>query len=245
MLLLALTLLNPVSAVAAEQGYAGENNRPAACRFDMARGAMTLGVGGGGVRTVAPGEAVRIDPRWTPYPSAWDEVPLRCLDGWRVSNPAVARLTRDRRVLTIAADAPEGALVTLAARYRGHPVTQAYRVIRPVVSPLVGVWTQGRAECPNDDGLFELVFARDGSFTVTFATPLHNRIDYRGRWQARGGELVLDGIAPAASGGALPGDMARATGFGLGADGLLRFAVPWHGSLEGRGACRGAFRRVR
>ena len=240
--MLALVLLNAVATGAAGQGYAGENNRPAACRFDMARGAMTLSVGGG-PRTVAAGERVRVDPRWTPYPSAWDEVPLRCLDGWRVSHPRVARLSGDRRTLTIAADAPEGAQLTLSARYRGHRVTQGYRVIRPVASPLVGVWTQDRAQCPNDDGVFELVFGRDGAFTVTFAAPLHNRIDYRGRWSGSGGALRLTGLA--AAGGSLPANLANATRFSLGADGLLRFETPWHGAAGGRGTCRGAFRRTR
>ena len=240
--MLALALLNSMALLAAGQDYAGENNRPAACRFDMARGAMTLSVGGAPL-TVAAGESVRVDPRWTPYPSAWDEVPLRCLGGWRVSHPGVARLSRDRRTLTIAADAPEGTELTLSARYRGRALTQAYRVIRPVASPLVGVWTQDRAQCPNDDGVFELVFGRDGGFTVTFAAPLHNRIDYRGRWTTRAGELLLADLA--AAGGRLPDDIPNATGFSLGADGLLRFATPWHGAAGGRGTCRGAFRRVR
>ena len=240
--MLVLAWLNAIALLAAGQGYAGETNRPAACRFALDRGAMTLSVGGGPM-TVAAGESVRVDPRWTPYPSAWDEVPLRCLGGWRLSHPGMARLSRDRRTLTIAAYAPAGTVLTLSARYRGHAVTQIYRVIRPVASPLVGVWTQGRAHCPNDDGLFELVFGRDGRFTVTFAAPLHNRIDYRGRWAVRGGDLLLTGIE--AAGGRLPGDIANATGFGVGADGLLRFATPWHGAADGRGTCRGAFRRVR
>lgn len=240
--MLMLALLNSIALLAAGQDYAGANNRPAACRFDMARGAMTLSVGGAPL-AVAAGESVRVDPRWTPWPSAWDEVPLRCLGGWLVSHPRLARLSRDRRTLTIAADAPEGAELTLSARYRGHRVTQAYRVIRPVASPLVGSWTQDRAQCPNDDGVFELVFRRDRTFTVTFAAPLHNRIDYRGRWSVRGGELLLSGIE--AAGGRLPADMANASGFGVGADGLLRFGTAWHGAAGGRGSCRGAFRRVR
>ena len=240
--MLASALLNSIALLAAAQDYAGESNRPGACRFDMARGAMTLSVGGAPL-AVAAGESVRVDPRWTPYPSAWDEVPLRCLSGWRVSHAGVARLSRDRRTLTISAHAPEGTQLTLSARYRGRTISQTYRVIRPVASPLVGIWTQDRAQCPNDDGVFELAFGRDGSFTVTFAAPLHNRIDYRGRWTVSGEALRLSGIE--AAGGRLPANIANATGFDVGADGLLRFATPWHGSADGRGNCRGAFRRVR
>ena len=86
-----------VGLVAAIAQYPGERNDPDACRFDMARGGMTLAVGLGEI-AVAPGETVPVRPSWTPYPSAFDPVPARCLNGWRVSDAKTARLAKDRIV---------------------------------------------------------------------------------------------------------------------------------------------------
>jgi hypothetical protein len=242
--MLGLTMLAVVAAAAAADldQYPGEANRPARCHFEMDNAGMTLTVGGG-ARSVAPGETARIDPRWTPYPSAWDEVPIRCLDGWRVSHPALARLSRDRRTLRIADDAPEGAVVTVSARYRGEAVTQEYRIVRPVASPLVGTWVQDATACPAGDGVFELVFGRDGTFALTFDTPMHSNVDFRGRWRTEAERLLLSDVV-GRGGQALPADMAMESGFAIAEDGALRFASPWHGTAGARGRCTAAFRKA-
>ena len=237
-----MMLIALAAAGADSAQYAGEANRPSACRFVMNGAGMTLSIGGG-ERAVAAGESARIDPRWTPYPSAWDPVPIRCLTGWRVSDPRLARLSRDRRTLRIAANAPEGAVVTVSARYRGHPVTQAFRIIRPVASPLVGTWVQDEAACPARDGVFELVFGRDGGFALTFDVPMHSNVDYRGRWRTEGDRLILSEISGRGD-RPVPADMGSETRFVIGPDGRLQFETPWHGTAGTRGRCTAGFRRV-
>lgn len=227
-----------VGLVAAIAQYPGERNDPDACRFDMSRGGMTLAVGLGEI-AVAPGETVPVRPSWTPYPSAFDPVPARCLNGWRVSDAKTARLAKDRASLRIADDAAAGTVVTLTARYRGETVTQRYRVIHPVASPLLGIWRQRAADCPGGDEVFELAFRRDGGFTVTFDVPMHDRVDYRGSWRVEGARLIVDGIHDEE---APPADRAAASDFAIGEDGLLRFATPWFGH-RAQPACTAPFKR--
>lgn len=226
--------------VSATKQYPGQNNRPQACRFDMDRGAMVLMIANG-ERTVAPGEVVTVDPRWTPYPSAWDPVPRSCLDGWRLSRGAPARLAADGASVRLDDDAAEGSRFELTARYRGRTITQAFRVIRPIVSPLVGIWTQDEAACPGGDAVFELVFRRDGSFAVTFEPEFHSRIDYGGRWQVEGDRLVLSNVTAAGS-QPPPASAGEGSTYRLLDDGRLEFASPWYGHRSGE-LCRAAFRR--
>jgi len=221
------------------QGIA-DGNRPDACVFDRRRGAIVLNHVLGD-RSAAPGETVEIDPQWTPFPHSYYGVPHRCLTGWRVSDRTLATLSTDRRRLTIARNAPEGATVTLSARYRDETVSQNVRVIVPVASPLVGSWRQPDADCPGAAGLFQLAFNRDGTFSVTFGLPMHSNVDYRGRWRVDGDRLVLSDVA--ASSGAVPGDSSRDARFTIGGDGRLSFDVPWHGTSATRGTCRAPFRR--
>lgn len=235
-----IAILVSLAAMAAVQGgYVGDANDPDRCRFEQKKGAMTLAIANDTIK-VAPGEVAKVSPSWTPYPSAWDSVPHRCLSGWRVSDPKLARLSPDHRTLTFATDAKEGATVTLTARYRGKKITQAYRVIHPVVSPLIGSWQQRAADCPGGDDVFELRFRRDGSFSVTFDTPMHSRTDYDGRWAVEGDQLILSNITPYSTDTPVPADLATRSAFKIAPDGTLGFAVPWYGHRRDA-ICRAVF----
>lgn len=227
-------------AAADEQDYAGAGDRPARCLFDLERGAMTLAPTSGEV-SVAAGESAQIAPHWTPYPGAWDPVPHRCLSGWRASDQRLSRLSRDRRTLTIARDAPAGTLINLTARYRGREVNQAFRVIVPLVSPLIGTWRQRSEDCGRDTVVTELVFRRTGEFSVTFTPLLHNSVEYRGRWRSERDRLILSDIATAS--GRIPTDFIPEAIYAIDPGGALTFSAPWHGTMARHGTCAGAFRR--
>jgi hypothetical protein len=228
------------SSAASGQSYAGENNRAERCLFDMARGSMTL-MTGAQEAPVAAGGSAQINPHWTPYPSAWDPVPSRCLTGWGVSHPRLARLSPDRRRLVVSPDAPVGTLIQVSARYRGHPIKQSYRVTQPVMSPLVGTWRQRADGCAPDTSVMELVFRSTGEFSLTFAALMHGAVDYRGRWQVEGNRLLVTDVRPA--NGELPGDVGTETLFQISPGNELTFATPWHGTKSLRGTCRRAFIR--
>lgn len=115
------------------------------------RGALLFGVRL--PERVAPGETVAIFPRWSPFPSWFTEVPIRCFTDWRVSDRAVATLSRDRATLRIAAGAPVGATITLTARYNERELRHQFTVIRRVASPLVGRWRPVEGTCPQHGDL--------------------------------------------------------------------------------------------
>lgn len=226
------------AAMLGGQGIA-DNNRPDRCIFDMQRGAIGLTYNIGEI-PIAAGETAQIRPQWSPSPSSFYGVPHRCLDGWRVSDRTLAMLSRDRRSLTIAASAPEGATLTLSARYRGTTIQQRFRVIRPNVSPIVGLWQQRESDCPGDTRLFELVFNRDGRFAVSFGLHFHGGVDYRGRWRVDGERLILSEIS-AERMSPLPADIAQEATFALNGERRLTFGRNWYGTSNGRGTCRAAF----
>lgn len=234
-----MSALMIAAALLGGQGVA-DGNQPERCIFDVDRGAMIVTIGLGEI-AVAPGETVRIRPQWTPFPQSFYPVAHRCLSGWRVSDPRLATLSRDRRSLVIGRRAPAGTVVTLTARYRGETLTQNFRVIAPIVSPLVGGWRQRAEDCPGDTWVFGLGLDRDGSFSVTFGWPMHSNVDYRGRWRADGDRLILSDLA--ASSGQIPADAVREARFTIDEVGGLRFDPSWYGTAGARGTCRAPFIR--
>lgn len=226
--------------IAAAPAQYERNYNPDACRFNLDAGAIVLATRS--EQSVAAGETVTLRPAYTTNPGSFDEVPGRCLTDWRVSDPRIARLSRDRKTLTLAPDAREGGEVTVTARYRGQPVIALkVRVIVPVQSPLVGFWTQeGVAACPEASRVFDLVFERSGAFSVALGPRFHGSRDYSGRWRVEGDRLVLSDLT-----GSVPADMAREVRFTVGADGGLSFDRPWLGTQGERGTCTAPFRKLR
>lgn len=206
------------------------------------RGALVLAHGGDA--RVSPGEAVPVTPFWTPYPSAFIDVPHRCLTGWRVSDSALARLSADRATLTVAPDAPVGARFTLTARYRNRAVERHFEVVRRVASPLVGNWRPVAGACAERTAITGLAIRDDGSFAVETIMRPHYSPSAAGTWQVDGDRLLLT-PEYASNGNHGPStDFQTEARFTI-TDDILRFDRPWHGSVEGHGTCNAPLQRVR
>lgn len=66
-------------------------------------------------------------------------IPLRCVDEWRISPPAAATLSDNRRFLDISPDAEPGAL-TLTAIAQGYSTSITIPVIDPDLPNIYGSW---------------------------------------------------------------------------------------------------------
>jgi hypothetical protein len=217
---------------------ATEPYQPETCTFDMDQGVFRMATLG--TRTVAAGEKIDFTIYYSRYPSDFNDVPVACLSGWKLS-PAVATLANDRRSLTVATTARAGTIFTLTYRYRGKPHVQKFEVIDPVKSPLTGFWTQEHvAACPADQQVYDLVFNRDGSFGLMFGPNIGYRKDLTGNWRVDGDRVILSAIA-----GEKPADFNGEARFTLGADGGLTFDRPLAGTQGARGTCSAPFRKVR
>lgn len=155
--------------------------------------------------------------------------PIACLKGWKVSDPAIARLSSDRGRLIIAETAPVGAKVTLTASLRGNTAEVAFTVVAKDAVVLTGFWSEvGEADCPaGEPPLRELRFLGDGQFEATW-TPFERYVDY---W----GTYVFDPASGAirltpTGGNRIPADADLEGRAALGADGLLRLTGVFFGS---------------
>lgn len=206
------------------------------------RGALILGQAL--PERVSPGETVAIEPQWTPTPSWFEAVPLRCLGGWRVSNTAMATLARDRRSLRIAADAPVGATVVLTARYRSRELRHSFMIVRRVSSPLVGSWRPVEGACQPRTAITGLSFRDDGHFEVETVQRPHYSPTARGNWRTEGDRLILSDVSAFDGNGRPSTDFQNEARFVI-EDNVLRFDRPWHGSAEGHGTCNAPLERSR
>ncbi|HRD28177.1 MAG TPA: hypothetical protein PLO65_07750 [Caulobacter sp.] len=156
-------------------------------------------------------------------------VALGCLKGWTVSDPGLATLSADHSTLTLAADAPPGARVTLSARLAGKPVVAEITVVARDAVVLTGFWKEvGDADCPlGSPSIMELHFLPGGKFELTWQ-PFERYVDYWGDYSFDPGTGAVT-FRPT-GGNHVPGDAdweGRAT---VGADGLLRFSDLFFGS---------------
>lgn len=233
-----------VAGVAASQAMA----QPTAEGLDAERCILTTrGALLFGIRLperVAAGETVAISPRWSPFPSWFTEVPIRCFTDWRVSDRAVAALSRDRTTLRIAANAPVGATVTLTARYRDRELRHQFTVIRRVSSPLVGRWRPVEGACAPNTAIYGLQFRDDSRFEVETVMRPHYSPTASGNWRVDGDRLLLSDFTASDGNGNRSPDFQAEARFTLEGD-TLRFDRPWHGSADGRGTCNAPLQRMR
>jgi hypothetical protein len=149
------------------------------------------------------GATVKLVPSINMQPAGTRELPVRCTSGWSVSGPAV--LSADRTALTIAADAPVGALVTVAFTHQGKPVKAQFQVIGRDEVVLTGRYSQSSLQgCQVSDPVGELEFSPGSRFSVTFR-PFESYRDYWGRYSfdpatrrmaltVEGGNFVPEGL---------------------------------------------------
>lgn len=111
-------------------------------------------------------------------------VPLTCLKSWSVSDARLARLSPDHSTLTLAADAPPGSKVTLAARLGGKPILAEVTVVARDAVVLTGFWKEVDApDCPiGSPSIMELHFLAGGKFELTWQ-PFERYVDYWGDYQ--------------------------------------------------------------
>jgi hypothetical protein len=126
------------------------------------------------------GAVVRLAPMVDRSPAGTDEIPLKCTSGWAVTGPAT--LGPDRKSLTIAADAPPGAIVLVRFYHEGKPVSTQFRVVAKDAVVLTGRYTQRSLEgCLAHEPVRELEFRAEYRFSVTFM-PFETYRDYWGSY---------------------------------------------------------------
>jgi hypothetical protein len=126
------------------------------------------------------GAVVRLTPMVDRAPAGTDEIPLKCTSGWAVTGPAT--LSQDRKSLTIAPDAPVGAIVLIRYYHSGKPVQAQFRVVPRDEIVLTGRYTQRSLEgCSAPEPVRELEFQPENRFSVTFM-PFETYRDYWGRY---------------------------------------------------------------
>jgi hypothetical protein len=113
-------------------------------------------------------------------PGGTVELPLKCTSGWAVTGPAT--LAADRKSLTIAPDAPPGAVVLVRFRHDGKPVSTQFRVVAEDEIVLTGRYTQRSLDgCIAQEPVRELEFRPENRFSVTFM-PFETYQDYWGSY---------------------------------------------------------------
>jgi hypothetical protein len=149
------------------------------------------------------GAAVRVTPMADRSPAGTVELPLKCTSGWSVSGPAA--LSPDRRSVTIAPDAPAGAVVAVGFRHADKPVEIRFRVVAKNEIVLTGRYSQRSLEgCHAPEPVRELEFQPENRFSVTFM-PFETYRDYWGtysfdpaskrlRLTVEGGNFVPSGL---------------------------------------------------
>ena len=126
------------------------------------------------------GAVVRLTPMVDRSPAGTAEIPPRCTSDWAVTGPAA--LSADRKSLTIAADAPPGAVVHVRFRHDGKPVSTQFRVVAKDEIVLTGRYSQrGLEGCPAVEPVRELEFRPENRFSVTFV-PFETYQDYWGSY---------------------------------------------------------------
>lgn len=212
---------------------------PEKCRVPLDRGLVVLAMAP--APKVAAGEQAKLRPSYTTNPGAFDALPAKCFSDWRVSDRKVATLSRDRTRVNVATDAKAGTRFVVSARFQGRRIEQVFEVIAPVVSPIVGFWSQEQVEaCPSETRVFDLVSERTGDFAVSFGPSYPGQKDYCGKWRVEGDRLLLSDIT-----GTRPADFVSEVTFKVGADGSLSFDKPWLGTQRDRGTCSAPFRKLR
>jgi hypothetical protein len=107
--------------------------------------------------------------------------PTDCISHWHV-DPALGRLSADRRTLRIAADAKPGAELVISYQAGGSAVTRSMRVVGRDEIVLTGLRGQRAVEgCTMQVPVGELEFREDGTFAVTYR-PFETYKDYWGRY---------------------------------------------------------------
>ena len=176
--------------------------KPAAWRWDAARGEIALSAEPGAAQAcnpvgrrmlwpstpdIAPG--ARTVARVLNALSASQIIPLPsgCVDAWRVEPAQYAQIDQ-AGVIRIAPDAPDATPVQVTAHIGAKQVRGDMRVSDPQRFPLVGIWSQvsetpcgtGIARTPVDK-IRELKFDGSGNFSVT-TTPFESYKDYWGSY---------------------------------------------------------------
>lgn len=126
------------------------------------------------------GAVVRVTPMVDRTPAGTAELPLKCTSGWSVTGPAT--LSADRTSVTIAADAPAGAIVAIAFSHDGKAVAKHFKVVAKDEIVLTGRYSQRSLEgCTAHEPVRELEFRPENRFSITFL-PFETYQDYWGSY---------------------------------------------------------------
>ena len=126
------------------------------------------------------GTSLTLAPKQLRGHAGTHDVPFDCTSDWSVSDPRHATLSQGRRHLTIAADAPPGATITISYRSADRPVKAVLTIVGRDQLVLAGTRSQ-ISGCRNREPVRELVLTTEGRFSATFM-PFETYNDYWGRY---------------------------------------------------------------
>jgi len=148
------------------------------------------------VESLVVGQTRPVTPGVASHPGSFEPLPSACLKNLKLSVPDAGVFEQNRYGnydLVILDTAPLGERISLSATYRGQSIRASFTVFDPERSPLVGYWRQEEGSCPEETLIRELVFAADGTFSVTWE-PFESYKDYWGTYEydIESGQLDLN-----------------------------------------------------
>jgi hypothetical protein len=142
------------------------------------------------------GETVRVRAYSPQGPYAPKTIPLSCMRNWTINPAGAGSYSADHSLLTIAADAPVGDILTLGADAPGGFAYLTTALVGRDDVVLTGRWGQIEIDCPNGpaptEPVRELEFDAMGGFSVTYL-PFETYKDFWGkaRFDAAGRRMEL------------------------------------------------------
>lgn len=128
------------------------------------------------------GASISLEASWTDRPGAFEPIPKHCVTDLQISPAGLATIGADGASISLAEDAPSGALITITGRVAAQTLEAQVRVVDPINAPLSGTWRQSHTSCAEHVPVRELVFNSEGRFTVTW-TPFEAYRDYWGTYR--------------------------------------------------------------
>ena len=168
------------------------------------------------------GTTIALWPKQARGPAMPSE-PLDCTSEWKVSDPALGRISDDLRTVTIAEDARPGAELVISYLAGGKPVKRSVRIVGKDEKVLTGIRGQRSVEaCGIHAKIGEIEFTESGHFSVTY-NPFETYRDY---WGTYSFDAATGALAMKVTGGNYQPD-------GLDLEGTVRFEPDGRLVLDG------------
>jgi len=192
-------------------------------------------------KSVKIGGRFELRPYFTERPGSFEPLSPACLSNIKVSDPgfgSVEKADNHKVLIQVSDNAETGSLVYITASYLTQSVIGRYTAYDPAATPLIGRWSQDKANCEPGSHIEELIFSADGTFSVTWQ-PFESYKDYWGQFEygPETGGLTLNVEA----GNAIPPDVT--SGNIVISDNLFEGITASFGTPEGKSLCSNSFQK--